>query len=58
MLNLKMDKQASMFACQKKIKVHSNNLKKNSNNQKEAEMLSAGYFYSQKALRVDTMEGT
>lgn len=58
MLNLKMVKQASMFACQKKIKVHSNNLKKNSNNQKEAEMLSAGYFYSQKGSRVDTMEGT
>ena len=58
MLNLKMVKQASMFACQKKIKVHSNNLKKNSNNQKEAEMLSAGYFYSQKGPRVDTMEGT
>ena len=32
--------------------------KENSNNQKEAEMLSAGYFYSQKGPRVDTMEGT
>ena len=26
--------------------------KENSNNQKEAEMLSAGYFYSQKALEL------
>ena len=58
MPNLKTDKQASMYACRKKIKVQSKNLKKNSNNQKEAEMLSSGYFYSQKGPRVDTMKET
>ena len=31
--------------------------KENSNNQREAEMLSAGYFYSQKALELIPMEG-